>query len=227
MTKKITKAIPYVLIFILYYSFSYIFSFLFEIFNVDLSKLNSFTLILILILMELIPLLFMLFVYRKDLKKEFIINKKTFKDNFDNYIRLWLFGLFLMTLSNTIITLITNTEISNNEQAVRDIASILPIYSLFTTCICAPLGEELAYRKTIGKIFTNKKLAIVMSGLIFGLAHVLGTYHNITDLLYVIPYGLFGSVFMYMYLDSKTIWSTISVHFMHNTILMISYLIRL
>ena len=42
-----------------------------------------------------------------------------------------------------------------------------PIYSLFTTCICAPIGEELAYRKTIGKIFTNKKIAIIMSGLIF------------------------------------------------------------
>ena len=66
-----------------------------------------------------------------------------------------------------------------------------------------------------------------MSGVIFGLAHVLGTYKNMVDLLYVIPYGLFGSVFMYMYLDSKTIWSTISVHFMHNAILMITYLIGL
>ena len=132
-----------------------------------------------------------------------------------------------MCVSNSIITIFTNVEISNNEEAVRDIAKMLPIYSLFTTCICAPLGEELAYRKTIGKIFDNKKIAIIMSGLIFGLAHVLGTYESIIDLLYIIPYGLFGSVFMYMYLDSKTIWSTISIHFMHNAILMISYLIRL
>lgn len=66
-----------------------------------------------------------------------------------------------------------------------------------------------------------------MSGFLFGLAHVLGTYQTISDLLYIIPYGLFGSVFMYMYLDSKTIFSSISIHFMHNTILMISYLIRM
>ena len=227
MKERIKKSIPYIFVFALYYAFPYIFNFIFDIFNVDLSKLNIYIILGILLLMDIVPILFLIYVYRKELKEEFIINKETFKNNFDKYIRLWLFGLILMCVSNSIITIFTNIEISNNEEAVRDIAKMLPIYSLFTTCICAPLGEELAYRKTIGKIFDNKKIAIIMSGLIFGLAHVLGTYESLVDLLYVIPYGLFGSVFMYMYLDSKTIWSTISIHFMHNAILMISYLIRL
>lgn len=227
MKEKLKKTIPYILVFTLYYSFSYILGFLFDILKIDLSKLNISIVILVLLLMDIIPILFLVFIYRKELKTEFKINKKTFKDSFDKYLRLWLFGLILMTLSNAVITIFTKSEISNNEEVVRNIATLLPIYSLFTTCICAPIGEELAYRKTIGKIFTNKKLAIVMSGLVFGLAHVLGTYESIIDLVYVIPYGLFGSVFMYMYLDSKTIWSTISIHFMHNAVLMISYLIRL
>lgn len=225
MKENLKKSVNYVLVFTLYYAFPYIFNFIFGILKIDLSHLNVYIILLILLLMDIIPILFLIHIYRKELKYEFNLNKATFKNNFDKYIRLWLFGLILMTLSNSIITIFTNIEISNNEQAVRDIATILPIYSLFTTCICAPLGEELAYRKTIGKIFNNKKLSIVMSGVIFGLAHVLGTYESIVDLLYVIPYGLFGSVFMYMYLESKTIWSTISVHFMHNAILMITYLI--
>lgn len=227
MKKKIRQSIPYVFIFTLYYAFPYLFNIIFDIFKVDLSKLNVYIILLILLLMDIIPILFLVYIYRKEIRNEFIRNKETFVDNFDKYLRLWLFGLILMTVSNSIITIFTNNEISNNEEVVRNIAKILPIYSLFTTCICAPIGEELAYRKTIGKIFSNKKIAIIMSGLIFGLAHVLGTYESITDLLYVLPYGLFGSVFMYMYLDSKTIWSTITVHFMHNAILMIAYLIRL
>ncbi len=227
MKDKIKNSIKYIIIFLIYYYFPYIFNIIIRLFNLDISKLNIYLILLILILMDVIPILFLIIIYRKDLKKEFIINKETFKDNFDKYIRLWLLGLILMTISNTIITFFTNSEISNNEQAVRDIADILPIYSIFTACLCAPIGEELAYRKTVGKIFNKKWVAIVMSGILFGGAHVLGTYQNITDLLYIFPYGIFGSVFMYMYLESNTIFSSISIHFMHNTLLMISYLIRM
>lgn len=227
MKKKIINILISIIIFLLYYFFPYILDFLIEISNIDLSNFSAPVIIILLILMELIPVLFLVIIYRKDLKKEFKIHKETIKDNFDNYIRLWLLALILMTISNTIIQLFTGSDISNNEQAVRDIASLLPIYSLFSTCICAPIGEELAYRKTIGNIFPNRKLAIVMSGLIFGLAHVLGTYTGLIDFLYVIPYGLFGAVFMYMYLNSKTICSTMTIHFLHNTILMIIYFIGL
>lgn len=227
MKTKVKNFIKYTLVFAIYYSIPYLFNLIFEIFNIDLSKFSSLSIVLILILMDIVPILFLVSIYIKELKSEFEINKKTFKDNIEKYLKLWLFGLILMGIANTIVTFFTNNDISNNEEVVRNIAKILPIYSLFTTCICAPIGEELAYRKTIGKIFNNKNISIIMSGFVFGLAHVLGTYESISDLLYVIPYGVFGSVFMYMYLNSKTIWSTITIHFMHNAILMISYLIRL
>lgn len=225
MKKKIINIILNTLIFLIYYFFSYIFSFLLDILHIDLSTLSKYSLIGILIAVELIPIIFLIIIYRKSIKDEFKRYKEDFKNNLDKYIRLWIFALLLMTVSNAIIQLLTGSEISNNEQAVRDIAKLIPIYSLFTTCICAPIGEELAYRKVIGNIFTNKKLAIVMSGFIFGLAHVLGTYTGLVDLLYIIPYGLFGSVFMYMYLDSKSIWTTMTIHFLHNAILMIIYFI--
>lgn len=225
MKNKIINIILSILVFLIYYFFSYIFSFLLDILQIDLSTLSKYSLIGILIAVELIPIIFLIIIYRKSIKDEFKIYKEDFIKNIDKYIRLWIFALLLMTVSNTIIQLLTGSEISNNEQAVRDIAKLIPIYSLFTTCICAPIGEELAYRKTIGNIFINKKLAIVMSGFIFGLAHVLGTYTGVIDLLYIIPYGLFGSVFMYMYLDSKSIWTTMTIHFLHNAILMVIYFI--
>ena len=135
-------------------------------------------------------------------------------------------ALILMTLTDTIIIAITGKELSNNEQAVRSIADTLPIYSALSVCICAPIVEELIYRKTIKNIFINKTLAIIASGLIFGIAHVIGTYQSLQDLLYIIPYGSFGAVFMYIFIDSKNIWSTITIHFMHNTILLLLYFVR-
>ncbi len=226
MKKKIINGIIYTIVFLVYYLFPYACNYILELFNVDLSKFGALFIILFLLILEIVPVLFLVFIYRKDLKEEFKLYIKTFTKNFDNYIRLWIFALILMSVSNMLISIFTESEISNNEEAIRDITNILPIYSLFTTCICAPIGEELAYRKTIGNIFPNKKLAIFASGLVFGLAHVIGTYTGLIDLLYVFPYGLFGAVFMYMYLSSKNIWSTISIHFIHNTLLMIVYFIK-
>lgn len=226
MKNKTIKILTYIMIFIIYYTFPQILNLIIEVFNIDIKSLSRFYILIFIYSIEILPLLFLILIYKKDLKTEFEIYKSTLKNNIDTYVRLWLFALILMTFSNSIINIITKIPISNNESAVRNMANLLPIYSLFTTCICAPLGEELAYRKTIGNIFTNKKIAIVISGLIFGIAHVIGTYTSLVDLVYIIPYGLFGSVFMYIYLNSKTIWSTISIHFIHNTLLIILYFLR-
>lgn len=226
MKDKTIKILSNIIVFQIYYLFPYIFSYLIELFNINLSSFNKFIVMTILYAIEFIPVLFMIIIYRKDLKLEFKIFKENFIKNIDKYIRLWIFALFLMSISNMLITYITGSNISNNEEVVRSMADMLPIYSIITSSIFAPIVEELAYRKTIGNIFINKKLAIVMSGLVFGLAHVIGTYSTILDLLYIIPYGLFGAVFMYIYLDSKNIYTTITIHAFHNALLLIMYFIR-
>ena len=125
-----------------------------------------------------------------------------------------------------LIQFLTGSTVSNNEEAIRKISDILPIYTIITCSFIGPLAEELAYRKTIKNIFINNKLSIIASGIIFGCAHVLSSYKEIADLLYIIPYGIFGSMFMYIYCDSKSIWNTIFIHFLHNTLLLIAYFIR-
>ena len=216
-TKKIVISI---FIFFIYYIIPH----LFNLINYDNFSRNL--IILFLFLIDLIPLIFLVLVYRKDLKNEFKPFKNNFLDNMDKYIRYYLLALILMTASNMLIEFISGSNISNNEQAIRDIGKVLPIYTILSCSFFAPIAEELAYRKTIRNIFVNKKLSIIASGIIFGLAHVLGTYTGISDLLYIIPYGIFGSTFMYIYTDSDSIWNTIFIHFMHNSLLLIAYYIR-
>ena len=89
----------------------------------------------------------MVLIYRKSLVEDFNIFKNKYKEYADKYIRYWILGLFLMSILNVIISAITSSNISNNEEAIRSITDILPMYSILSTCIFAPITEELAYRK--------------------------------------------------------------------------------
>lgn len=224
--KYLKQIITGVMVFLFYYFFSDIAFFLFDLFKFDYMNASRLVKIILIYSLELIPLITLVLIYKDDLKKDLKNYKENFIDNLDKYVKLYMLALILMTLTDTIITAITGKELSNNEQAVRSIADTLPIYSSLSVCICAPIVEELIYRKTIKNIFINKTLAIIASGLIFGIAHVIGTYQSLQDLLYIIPYGSFGAVFMYIFIDSKNIWSTITIHFMHNTILLLLYFVR-
>ena len=209
---------------ILVYAVYYLIPKLFNL--IDYSRLSRTTIIALIFIIDLIPLIFLLLIYYKDLKKEFKPFKENFLDSQDKYIRYYFIALVLMTISNILIEMFTGSTISGNEEAIRSIGKVLPIYTIISCPFIAPISEELVYRKTIKNIFINDKLSIIFSGLIFGLAHVLGTYTGIIDLLYIIPYGIFGAMFMYIYCDSKNIWNTIFIHFLHNTLLLIAYYIR-
>lgn len=225
--KNIKKILINILIFGAYISFTYIFELLTLIFKIDFTNLKFIYKVIFIYLLEMIPLVFMVFVFRKDLKEKFKSFKENIMDYADKYIRWWMVGIVLMAISNLVITFITSSTISNNEEVIRDVTKILPIYSIFSVCICAPFVEELAYRKTIKNIFNKKWLCIIASGIIFGSVHVIGTYETLSDILYIIPYGIIGSIFMYIYYDSDNIWATISLHFMHNTILLLLQFIRM
>lgn len=225
MKDKIKLIVTSIFIFLLYFYFSYIVEFILKFFNLDITNFSFLTKVIFIYLFDLIPFSILILIYRKSLVEDFNILKNKYKEYADKYIRYWILGLFLMSILNVIISAITSSNISNNEEAIRSITDILPMYSILSTCIFAPITEELAYRKTLNNIFINKKLSIVMGFLLFGLAHVIGTYETPLDLLYILPYGVFGGIFMYIYTDSKNIWSTISIHFIHNTIMMIVYFV--
>lgn len=223
MKHRITKILLSIAIFLSYFGFSYLIEFLINIFNIDMSTWKYIYRIIFVYVIELIPFIFMILIYKKTLSDDFKSFKLNWKDYLDKYIRWWLLAITLMVLFNTIITIITSSEMSNNEVIIRKITEVLPIYSFISSCICAPIIEELAYRKIFKDIFNVKWLSILISGLVFGAAHVISTYSALSDLLYIIPYGVFGSIFMYIYQDSDNIWTTISIHFIHNFILLIMY----
>lgn len=192
-----------------------------ELFGVNYDNLSLIFRQIYLILYEVSLTLIIVYIYRKD----FIPNFKDFLKNnikyFKKYIKYWFIMLGLMILSNVVITMFTTTITSENQQAIVDTLGKAPIYTFIITVFIAPILEELVFRLSFRKIFKHTNiLFIVFSGLFFGGMHVIGSLENLVDLLFIIPYSIPGFIFAYIYSKSKNICIPMSLHFIHNGIMM-------
>ena len=195
-------------------------------FGINYNNLNLILRQIYLISYEVLLTLLIIYIYKKD----FIPNFKDFIKNIityiKKYIKYWFIMLGLMTLSNVIITFFTTTEVSQNQESIVNTLYYAPIYTFILTVFIAPILEELVFRLSFRKIFAHTNfLFIFFSGLFFGGMHVLGSLNNLIDLLFIIPYSIPGFMFAYLYSKSKNIFVPISLHFMHNTIMMILQLL--
>lgn len=218
MKMKIFKNL---MIFLMYFIYEIIVALIVNIFNINVSGFSNIGKNIYMISIDLIYILFIAFVYRK----EIILNLKDFKKNgikyIKKYISIYILGLIAMSISNIILYEITNIEISNNEQLVRDYIKLLPIYMTFSCVIYAPIVEEITFRKTFRNIIDNKYIFILVSGIMFGLVHITGDTIGINDYLLSIPYILMGISLAYIYYKSNNIFTTITIHSLHNLILLI------
>lgn len=192
----------------------------FKILGINYNSLSNTLKSLCLIIYQVLMTLIIVYIYKKDIITDL---KKFIKNNikyFKEYIKYWFLMLILMISSNLIVTFFTTTDVATNQETIIDTLKVAPIYTFIITVFIAPVLEELVFRLSFRKIFTNNILFILFSGLIFGSMHVIGTCENLIDLLFIIPYSIPGFIFAYVYTKSKNICVPISLHFIHNGIMM-------
>lgn len=126
-----------------------------------------------------------------------------------------------MMTSNYIIRFILKGEAAGNEQAVQSMIKAFPLLMLIDGGLIGPFTEEIAFRKTLKNIFSNKWLFVISSFLLFGGAHVITKISNWTDILYIIPYGTLGGVFALSYYETDSIFTPMFMHIFHNLLLII------
>lgn len=191
------------------------------LFDIDINNCNDTLYNFLRILPNICQAIILYFIYRKDIKKDY----KDFKNNFGKYsdiaIKYWILGFIAMFVSNIIITNITPVKIAANEEGVREIIKAIPIISFLAIGFLAPFSEELIFRKSFKDSIKSKWLFILTSGIVFGLLHVIGSISSLYDLLYIIPYSSLGIAFATIYYKSDNIFSSIFVHSLHNTILIL------
>ena len=217
-TLKITKAIS---LFILFLTFSYIPA---AIFNINLDNLSYNQKIIYSFSCDLLFLIIIITAYHKTLIRDFKLFFKDFFKNFETAFKYWFAGFLIMVISNIVIMFVMGGEIAQNEEMVRTMIKQATLYMIFSISIYAPLTEELIFRKSIRDIISSKWIYILASGLIFGGLHILSSLESAIDLIYLIPYSSLGIAFAMCYYKTNNIFSTISMHCMHNTMALIIYL---
>lgn len=163
--------------------------------------------------------LILVIIYRKDLKKELNIYLKGFVKIFKLSIKYYLVGI-LLTITFSILLAGILKGSSQNENLVRELLFNHPLYMFINIVFIAPVIEELVYRKSVSTWIKNKWIFAIISGILFGSAHIAtnvfsGTF-ILTDLLYILPYGSYGFAFALMDHDTKTTFSSIVIHSIHN-----------
>ncbi len=158
----------------------------------------------------------LILIYLKEIKEEFFIFKKDFKNCLDTGFKYWMLGLFLMIVSNVIINLIIfKGKIATNEELNRQEMLLHPFFTMISAVLFAPILEELIFRKSLDKIF-RPLTYVLLSGILFGFAHTIADLSNPLNLLYIIPYGSLGASFAIMNYKTKTIFTSIMIHTLHN-----------
>ena len=227
--EKALMIIRGIIVFSLFYC-SFLLQFIpFKLFNVSIEPyLNNKNMAVYLsTFADLVLIIILLFIYKKDLGKEIKIFLKDIKRNLDTGFACWIMGFIIMIISNMILVLIFKAEGANNENAVRSLITSSPIIMGLNVCLLAPFIEELVFRKTLKDIFSKAYLFIPISFLLFGYAHVGSMATSLVDWLYIIPYGTLGGVFAYAYYKTNTVFTSMTFHMLHNTLSFILVLLVL
>ena len=224
--KKYKYIIKAILIFILF-SFVLDYAFSYTLYFLKVKELSGPMLVILNALKNIILVFILFLIYRKDLIRDWDKFRANVFDNLDEGIKYWFLGLVGMVVSNLIINFVFKGGQAGNEQAVQDYIKYLPWLMLINVGLLGPIVEELVFRKAFKDAIKNKWLFIIISGLIFGGMHVVGSYTTITDLLFIIPYSCLGFAFAAAYYNTDTIFTSITLHMIHNTILTVTSILAL
>ena len=178
------------------------------------------------LILYVISLAFLVFYYRKSLKEEGQKYLKNFKTFFFTALKAWGKALLFMFVTNLlIISLLGN--IAANESANRNLIGMFPLFSILAMVFLGPFIEELLFRKNFRNVFSSKQAYCLLSGFLFGFAHVVASLDFTTldafigclpQLLFIIPYGGMGYFFAQAYYDTDSIFTSTTTHMLHNAL---------
>lgn len=205
--------------FLVYFTFSYVEVAILNLLGLEVETLSTTFKTIYLIICEAIEMGIIIFLFLPSLKKDIKDIKEKHETYFKTYFKYWIMILAIMMLSNLMITYLTESTTSGNQEAINDIMVKSPVYAYFSAVIFAPIVEELLFRRGLRNIIKNDTIFILISGLIFGGLHIITGYSNVEDLLYLIPYCTPGLIFAYILTKTDNVLVSSSIHFVHNGIL--------
>ncbi len=227
MKKDLKRMIIGICVVLSYFIYSYFQTVPLELIGIDYNDLSLNSKVFYLMTTELIYLLILFYVFKDQIKKNFKDFKNNFKAYISKYMQYWALAFSLMLISNMFIVTLFPNSVATNQEIVNSNLMVAPFYMIISAVVFAPFLEEIIFRLGFRYIFKTDTLFIIASGLVFGSLHVIGSYQNLVNLIYVIPYSIPGFVFAYTLVKSQNIFIPISLHLFHNGIMMFVQVILL
>ena len=173
----------------------------------------------------LVILLMVLFIFRKDLKRDITFFKKYFREYNSYVLKTYIKSLVVLFVLSLSIKIYTGIENATNQETLNVLFKESPIIVCLLSMVYAPVAEELLFRGIFRKIINNKYLFIILSGFLFGIAHVVDDFKSIEELLYILVYSSLGCFLASIYYKTNNLCANIYFHFIQNTISVIALII--
>jgi len=197
----------------IYFLSSVFLSFLYALLPIESKVLDN----IVLSFISIITLLLVLYLSRKNLKGQFNDFFKNFKEYFFIMMKYWIIGFFFMIIANYVINFLILDGISPNESANREIIRMYPFYSLLSMGLIGPFSEEVLFRLNF-KVIKERVLYLSLSSVSFGLMHILFSFTEISDILYIVPYTILGLSFGTIFYKTQNVIASTFAHIVHNTL---------
>lgn len=178
-----------------------------------------------LIVFYVVILSLMIGVFYKQLIHDFKIFKSYFKEYFVLILKTWGKALVLIMITTIIIQIITNITQANNQIALQNSFNSNPVFIAILAMFYAPIAEELMFRGVFRKFIKNKKLFVIVSGVVFGLMHVIDDSKTLAEFSYVFVYSILGIYLAGIYAKTNNLCTNIFMHFMQNTLSVIGMIL--
>ena len=178
-----------------------------------------------LVVFYVVILSLMIGVFYKQLIHDFKIFKSYFKEYFVLILKTWGKALVLIMITTIIIQIITNTTQANNQIALQNSFNSNPVFIAILAMFYAPIAEELMFRGVFRKFIKNKKLFVIVSGVVFGLMHVIDDSKTLAEFSYVFVYSILGIYLAGIYAKTNNLCTNIFMHFMQNTLSVIGMIL--
>lgn len=160
----------------------------------------------------------LVFFFRKDLKRDFKKFKNYFREYNSYVLNTYLKSLVVLIILSLSIKLTTSLQNSTNQETLNELFKTNPIQISLLAVIYAPIAEELMFRGIFRKLINKKWLFIIISGFLFGLAHVIDDFQSMEELLYIFIYGSLGCFLASIYYKTNNLCASIYFHFIQNFI---------
>ena len=164
----------------------------------------------------LLTFAFAFYIFKNRLKRDF----GAYKENVSGHVGFSFKWWGIMMLCSMVVGFIRMALSGSLVTANQDGLNNAPIWYIAPLAIIwAPFVEESIFRGCIRRFIKNDKVFIVVSALVFGLIHTIGSEVGLYNILVQsLQYATMGGVMAYVYTKTNNICTNMTIHCIQNTL---------